>query len=102
MNKRPAMAWSLSARARKADEGAVFLDLSTDTMYVFTDGKWHELEDMKKSKERKAQKAKEAEAQAEAQASGVISKTETPAETPEPAPKKTTTKNKTASKKAAE
>lgn len=96
MNKRPAMAWSLSARPRKADEGAVFLDLSTDTMYAFEDGKWHELEDMSKSRARKAQKAKE-ETQTK-----VISNEEKPAETPAPAPKKTTTKKKTASKKAAE
>lgn len=97
MNKRPAMAWSLSARPHKADEGAVFLDLSTDTMYAFEDGKWHELEDMSKSKARKAQKAKE-----ETQTTEVISNEEKPAETPAPAPKKTTTKKKTASKKAAE
>ena len=101
MNKRPAMAWSLSARPHKADEGAVFLDLSTDTMYAFEDGKWHELEDMSKSKARKAQKAKE-ETQPQAQTTEVISNEEKPAETPAPAPKKTTTKKKTASKKAAE
>lgn len=93
MNKRPAMAWSLSARPRKADEGAVFLDLSTDTMYAFEDGKWHELEDMSKSRARKAQKKTQTE---------VISETPAAPETPAPAPKKTTTKKKTASKKAAE
>lgn len=101
INNRPAMAWSLSARPRKADEGAVFLDLSTDTMYVFTDGKWNELEDMKKSKERKAQKA-EAENTAETQTPEVISTPQTASETPEPTPKKKTTKKKTASKKEAE
>lgn len=99
MNKRPAMAWSLSARPHKADEGTVFLDLSTDTMYAFEDGKWHELEDMSKSKARKAQKAKE---ETQTQTTEVISNEEKPAETPAPAPKKTTTKKKTASKKAAE
>lgn len=99
MNKRPAMAWSLSARPRKADEGAVFLDLSTDTMYAFEDGKWHELEDMSKSKVRKAQKAKE---ETQTQTTEVISKTPAAPETPAPAPKKTTTKKKTASKKATE
>ena len=96
INNRPAMAWSLSARPRKADEGAVFLDLSTDTMYAYESGKWHELDDMKKSKARKAEKA-EAEAEAE-----VISKEEKPAEAAEPTPKKKTTKKKTASKKEAE
>jgi hypothetical protein len=98
INNRPAMAWSLSARPRKADEGAVFLDLSTDTMYAYESGKWHELDDMKKSKARKAEKAKAEEAET----TEVISETEKPAETAEPTPKKKTTKKKTASKKEAE
>ena len=101
INNRPAMAWSLSARPRKADEGAVFLDLSTDTMYAYESGKWHELDDMKKSKARKDEKAKE-EAEAEAETAEVISKEEKPAEAAEPTPKKKTTKKKTASKKEAE
>ena len=97
INNRPAMAWSLSARPRKADEGAVFLDLSTDTMYAYESGKWHELDDMRKSKARKAEKAKE-----EAEEAEVISEEEKPAEAAEPTPKKKTTKKKTASKKEAE
>ena len=97
INNRPAMAWSLSARPRKAEEGAVFLDLSTDTMYAYESGKWHELDDMKKSKARKAEKAKE-----EAEEAEVIFKEEKPAEAAEPTPKKKIAKKKTASKKEAE
>lgn len=92
----PSMAWTLSARPRKADEGSLFLDLSTDTLYAFEGGKWHVFgEDVE-------QTAKAAEAEAEkVTETKVISREEKGKEAPAKPAKKTTTKKKTASEKEA-
>lgn len=79
MMKRKELAWSLAARPKEAEEGSIFVDLSSDAEYTFTGGKWL----LNKPTE-------------------VISETEEAEKVPEPLPKKKTTRKKTASKTAEE
>lgn len=90
MIKRKELAWSLAARPATAEEGDCFVDLSTDTTYVFKNGVWEN--------ENAPEPTVELEPESTVEVEEDIVEPEQPQEAEEAKPKK----KKTASKKAKE